>query len=106
MFKSYSSATPVEPTPGVTRRVLAYDEEIMLVEFTFEADLKLPLHTHPHRQVSCVKSGKLEFTLGDEVFILGPGDSITIPPDIPHGALPLEASVIMDVFTPARQDFL
>ncbi|MCL2618638.1 MAG: cupin domain-containing protein [Defluviitaleaceae bacterium] len=106
MFTSYVNATTSNPLPGVTRRVLAYDDHIMLVEFTFDAGVHLPHHSHPHNQVSYVKSGKMEFTLDGEVFTMNPGDSITIPPDVIHGALPLEASMVLDVFTPARQDFL
>jgi len=106
MFMPYNNAKSVAASPGVQRKVLAYDEDMMVVEFTFDADVKLPLHTHPHKQASYVLQGKLEFTLGEEKFIMCKGDTLTIPPDIPHGAEPLEPSVVIDVFSPMRKEFV
>ena len=106
MFMPYSEAKAVEMAPGVQRKVLAYDEDMMVVEFTFDAGVKLPLHTHPHKQASCVIQGKLEFTLGDEKFVLSSGDTLTIASDIPHGVEPLEPSVVIDVFSPMRKEFV
>jgi len=106
MFTPYSNALTAEPFEGVTRRVLAHDDDMMLVEFSFKAGVELPLHSHPHKQISCVVSGKMEFTMGGEVFIMNPGDSMMISPDVTHGAKPLEDSVVVDIFSPARKDFL
>ena len=34
------------------------------------------------------------------------GDSFFVAPDLVHGAVALEPGILVDVFTPARQDFL
>jgi quercetin dioxygenase-like cupin family protein len=44
--------------------------------------------------------------IGDEKQVLKGGDCYFIPPDIPHGVVALEPSSLLDIFTPAREDFL
>ena len=91
---------------GVTRRVLAYSEQLMIVEVNFEAGGVGSVHTHPHCQNTYVKSGRFRFTIDGEPVEVGPGDTIAFPPDIPHGTLCLEAGTLLDMFTPMRKDFI
>ena len=53
-----------------------------------------------------MRSGLFEFTIDGENVIVGPGDSICFEPNVPHGTLCLEAGILIDCFTPAREDFL
>ena len=91
---------------GAFRRVLARTREIMAVEVRFEAGASGAPHTHPHVQCSYVLSGRFRYTAGEDVFDLGPGDSVAVPGGMLHGTLCLEAGTLLDVFAPARQDFL
>lgn len=91
---------------GVQRRVLAYSEDLMTVEVVFEKGAVGAVHTHPHTQCTYVLSGKFQYTVEGEPVKLGPGDSIVVPPDLPHGTVCLEAGVLLDTFTPMRKDFI
>ena len=91
---------------GVTRRVLAYTDKLMLVEVNFETGGMGSVHTHPHSQNSFVKSGRFRFTVDGEAVEVGPGDTLAFPPDVPHGTLCLEAGTLLDIFTPMREDFV
>ena len=91
---------------GVTRRILSYDETLMGVEASFEAGAEGAVHTHPHTQCSYVLSGKFSYSVEGEAVELHPGDSIVVPSGLPHGTVCLEKGVLLDIFTPARQDFL
>ena len=91
---------------GMTRRVLAHSGELMAVEVGFEAGAEGAMHTHPHVQCSYVLSGRFRYTVEDESVELAPGDSIVVPGGLPHGTLCLEAGALLDIFTPAREDFL
>ena len=95
-----------EVGPGVTRQMLAHDEQVMMVKIAFEKDAVGAVHTHPHTQVTYIVSGRFRFTNGDEAQIVNPGDSLYFAPDVSHGTLCLEAGELIDVFTPCRQDFL
>lgn len=91
---------------GVQRRILAYNEELMIVEVHFEVGGVGTLHTHPHAQCTYVQSGRFRFTIDGKETEVGAGDSISFPPEIVHGTLCLEAGVLLDIFAPMRKDFL
>ena len=94
------------PDPGVTRQVLGYDGELMLVRVLFEEGAVGVEHRHPHRQVSYVCRGAFEVTIDGETTTLREGDSFFVAPDLLHGAVALEAGELLDVFTPARETFV
>ena len=97
----------VDAGNNVTRRVLSDAPELMLVEFAFAADGVGPPHSHPHVQSTLVRSGRFEFTIGDERFEVGPGDAFVIPSGAVHSCRALgEPGVLIDGFAPRRDDFL
>lgn len=91
---------------GVTRQVLGHVPDLMLVRVQFEKGAIGALHHHPHRQVSYISGGKFAVTMGAEESILGVGDCFVAAANVPHGVRTLEAGEIIDVFTPAREEFL
>jgi quercetin dioxygenase-like cupin family protein len=92
--------------PGIQRQVFGYDNNIMLVKVKFEKDAVGAMHEHHHTQVSYVESGAFELTIDGEKKILKQGDGYFVPPNIIHGCKCIEAGVLIDVFTPLREDFL
>jgi len=92
--------------PGVTRQLLARGGGLMAVEFRFQRGSVGALHQHPHEQIGYVASGRFEFSLDGVVTVLGPGDSYYVRPHAVHGVVALEDGVLLDVFTPQREDFL
>jgi quercetin dioxygenase-like cupin family protein len=92
--------------PGVKRQLLGYDDSILMARAIFEADAIGYKHKHPHSQVAYVESGVFDFSVGDETRRLQPGDCAYIPPNVEHGARCIEAGVLLDIFSPAREDFL
>ncbi len=91
---------------GVKRKIMAYDERLMLVKVAFEKAAIGILHSHPHTQISHVESGMFEVEIGGNKKILAAGDAFYIPPDVIHGVVCLEAGVLIDMFSPMREDFL
>lgn len=91
---------------GVTRQIMGYDDQIMLVKVKFEKGAIGAPHTHYHTQTTYVASGKFEFTINNETKIVEAGDGIYMEPDVLHGCTCLEAGVLIDCFSPMRADFL
>ena len=91
---------------GVERKILSYDDQIMMVCVRFEKGAIGSLHKHFHRQVSYIQTGRFEITIDCHKQILEQGDSFFVAPDLLHGVIALEKGVLIDVFTPARMDFL
>ncbi|GFE50757.1 cupin [Roseobacter cerasinus] len=96
----------IQTGPGVTRQVLADHPEMMVVSFRFAQGAEGALHAHPHVQSTYVKAGRFRFTVGDDTFEVGAGDSFVIPSGARHGCLCQEAGELIDCFTPRREDFL
>ena len=91
---------------GVSRKILASGGDMMTVQFTFEKGAVGTPHTHVHEQVGYVLQGRFELTLGDEKTIIEAGDTYYVPSNTVHGVVALVDGVLLDVFTPQRQDFL
>ena len=99
-----AATEPAEP--GVTRQVLGHDPHLMMVRVTFERGAVGYVHAHPHRQVTYVESGCFAFELDGVVTELAQGDCWFVPPNARHGATAIESGSLIDVFTPAREDFI
>ena len=91
---------------GVKRKILAYGDGLMLVEVHFEEGAVGALHSHPHTQITYVIEGEFEFTIGDEKKTVKTGDSMYDCPSVEHGCKCLKKGILLDVFTPIREDFL
>lgn len=74
-------------------------------EVLLDAGTDVPMHTHPHDQVTYVIEGRFEFTVGGETTILEPGTVALIPGGTTHGGKTLSACRVIDVFAPARADY-
>ena len=105
-FAQAGEAEWIEVAPGNRRRVLIHTPELMQVEFGFDAGAIGALHSHPHIQVSYVAEGSFEVTIDGVTQVVGTGGSFIVPSGLVHGVKALEAGRLVDVFTPARQDFL
>ncbi|MDB5230848.1 MAG: cupin protein [Chitinophagaceae bacterium] len=91
---------------GVQRQVFGYDDKVMLVKAKFEKGGVGALHSHPHSQVTYVESGEFEMTIGDEKKIIRKGDGYYVPPHIIHGCVCTQEGLLIDAFSPCREDFL
>ena len=92
--------------PGLRRRILAHNSRLMLVEHQMEATWIGARHSHPHDQLVYIISGRLRFSAGAEEFEAKAGDSFVIKGGVEHQASALEPAVVLDVFTPYREDYL
>ena len=92
---------------GVSRKILNYGGNVMMVEVTRSKGGVGSVHTHPHEQISYIAAGSFEFDVDGVKQVVKKGDSLYVSPNVPHGTLSLEeGSIIVDVFCPIREDFL
>ncbi len=91
----------------VKRQVLADHPDLMVVAFRFNAPGATgAMHNHPHVQSTFVKSGRFEFQVDGNSFVVIAGDSFVIPSEAEHGCVCFEPGELIDCFTPRREDFL
>lgn len=105
-FIAFSQLDWEEVAPGIRRKVTAYGDDLMTVYVEFKAGAVGALHRHPHRQISYIQSGSFLVHIGGETQRLGAGDHYYIPANVEHGVDALEDSILLDIFTPARTEFL
>ncbi len=91
---------------GVQRKILSYTDELMCVENHFEKGAVGALHHHPHTQITYVVSGKFEFTIDGVKKIVTAGDSMLKKDSVEHGCVCLEEGILLDIFSPMREEFV
>jgi len=91
---------------GVSRQIMGFDDNIMMVKVRFQKGAVGSPHDHFHSQTTYVVEGAFEFMVGDQKKIVTAGDVIYMEPNVVHGTKCLEAGMLIDVFSPVREDFL
>ncbi|WP_051621326.1 cupin domain-containing protein [Leeuwenhoekiella sp. MAR_2009_132] len=104
-FKS-KKANWEQADSGITRQIVAHNQDLMVVSVKFKPGAIGRIHDHLHTQGSYVASGKFKITINGNSEILEAGDGFYVPPHAPHGAECLEEGILIDAFNPAREDFL
>lgn len=93
--------------PGeVYRKVMGYNDNMMMVKVKFKKGSEGALHSHPHVQITYVESGAFEFTIGDVTKVVRAGDVLMKEPNVVHGCKCLEDGMLIDTFTPMRATFI
>ena len=105
-YVRHEDARPEVMNNGITKRILSYDESLMVEELVFEEGAQSKVHNHTPVQIPYVKSGVFEFTAGGEAFVLREGDTAYMAPDEPHCVKCLEAGTLVVAFSPVREDYL
>jgi len=95
-----------EMVDGVRLKSLVHGAATHLTEVRFVKGAVVPEHRHPHEQTGYLISGSLRFFGGSEDTVVTPGDCWNFASGLPHGAEALEDSVVVEVFSPIRDDYL
>lgn len=90
--------------PGFHARMV-HTDGLTIAHFRIEAGCILPLHDHPHEQVTNIIEGTLEMTVGEETLACTPGTVVTIPGNVSHSARALTDCYVIDIFRPVREDY-
>ncbi|WP_424245434.1 quercetin dioxygenase-like cupin family protein [Elusimicrobium posterum] len=91
---------------NVRRQIMGYDKNLMVVKVEFQTGAVGSEHTHPHTQSTYVAKGKFEVNIDGEKSVISQGDGFLILPGVNHGCVCLEEGILIDAFSPCREDFL
>lgn len=98
---------PVENLAVGIERQMIVGDRLMVCRLRFAANVVTPPHDHPHEQLTLVERGQVRFLIGDETRIAKAGDVLHFPSGCWHGATMLDEEVVLiDIFTPLREDLL
>jgi quercetin dioxygenase-like cupin family protein len=104
-FGAFASIPEEQISDKVSRRILAGDQA-MIVWWSVAAGVHVETHQHPHEQIVWMLKGRMEFRIGEERRMCGPGDVVVIPGGTEHEGWFHEDTEVIDVFAPPREDFL
>ncbi|HUT66340.1 MAG TPA: cupin domain-containing protein [Spirochaetota bacterium] len=105
MVKKRNSEGIVSMGEGLQRQTLVHGERTHLVKFMLGKGSIVPLHNHLHEQTGHLLSGSMRLTIDGKKYDLEEGDSWCVGGDIPHEAEVMEDTVIIEVFSPVREDY-
>ena len=105
MIVTAADVEPVEMVPGVFRRTLNHGQQAMIVHFTLEEGATVPMHSHPNEQMGYVVEGAMEMTIGGETFTISAGQSYLAPANVEHSATVTKRAIVLDTFSPPREDY-
>jgi len=91
---------------GVKRQLFGYDKHLMMLKIKFEQGASGAAHHHPHSQATYIESGVFDMTIDGVTQRLKAGDGYFVPTEAVHGIICIEAGMLVDVFSPHREDFL
>ncbi len=89
----------------LTIRQVIHGETMTIARFDLRKGAAVPEHSHHNEQIATVQSGSLRFTVAGEPVVLHAGESLCIPPHVPHSAEALEDSLVVETFSPPRDDW-
>jgi quercetin dioxygenase-like cupin family protein len=106
MFGKHSGDNYRNILTGIRIKTLVHGERTLMTEFILDRGSLLPEHSHPYEQTGYLVSGRIILRIGNARQEMLPGGSWNIPSGVPHGAEILEDSVALEIFSPAREDYL
>jgi quercetin dioxygenase-like cupin family protein len=106
LVTDWDTVPVVQTAPGIKRQMIV-GRKMTMCRFTFDPFVVTDEHTHPHEQMTLIIQGKVKFTISGETRTLSAGDVMHFPSNNRHGATMLDEEVVLiDIFSPVREDFL
>ena len=104
-FGTFAALPDEQLSEKISRRILSGSQG-MVVWWSIGAGVHVEPHSHANEQIVWMLKGRMEFRLGSEQRVCGPGDVVVIPGDTEHEAWFGEDTEVIDFFAPPRDDFL
>jgi quercetin dioxygenase-like cupin family protein len=101
----WNSMPAEQLNPQMTRRTV-HTENLTIARLEIAKSAVVPEHSHVNEQVATVERGALQFQIGGREVVLRAGQSLAIPSNVPHGVVALEDTIVVDVFSPRREDWI
>ena len=97
---------PAEQMNAMVVRKVIHSGQMTSARLQLRKDAIVPEHSHINEQIANVERGALLFRIGGVDQVVGAGESLVIPPNVPHAVVALEDTTVTDVFTPRREDWI
>jgi quercetin dioxygenase-like cupin family protein len=106
MSESANQNPWIEIVPGIRRRTVTHGASMYQMIAQLDAGSRMPEHKHPQEQVVHILEGKMRLIVSGEPHELSGGESFYLASNIPHGVETIEDTMVLDTFSPPRDDYL
>ena len=106
MFRKKNTGKAKQLLDGIELTTLVHGQKTLMGQFKLTKGAAIPAHAHPHEQTGFMVSGKLRFVVDGETMDVEAGDSWCLPGNAMHGVEVVEEAVVIEVFSPVREDYL
>jgi quercetin dioxygenase-like cupin family protein len=106
MFRKKNTGASRQLIDGVELTTLVHGDKTLMGQFKLAKGAAIPAHAHPHEQTGIMVYGKLRFKADGKELEVEAGDSWCLPGGVEHSVTALEESVVIEVFSPVREDYL
>jgi quercetin dioxygenase-like cupin family protein len=96
----------IQMSPTVKRQTIAVGETMSQMVVHLKGGSVLPAHKHVNEQIAHVVSGRIRMSVDGVEHELNVGDSIILRSNVLHGVTVDVDSVVIDTFSPPREDLL
>jgi quercetin dioxygenase-like cupin family protein len=104
-LQAWEKVETEQMNPHLGRKVI-HGQNVTIARLELRKGGVVPEHSHINEQVSMVQTGALKFVSNGREHIVRAGECLTIPPNVPHRVDVLEDSLVVDIFSPAREDWI
>jgi quercetin dioxygenase-like cupin family protein len=104
--KSSWKTMEIEQLNDKLSRQMISGENATVSQLMLKKGAAVPRHSHMNEQYSWIISGALKFVFDDREILVGEGEVLVIPANVPHSAVALEDTVDVDIFAPRREDWI
>jgi unsaturated pyranuronate lyase len=104
--KSSWKSMEIEQLNDKLSRQMISGENATISQLMLKKGAAVPRHSHRNEQYSWIISGALKFVFDDREILVGEGEILVIPANVPHSAVALEDTVDVDIFAPRREDWI
>jgi quercetin dioxygenase-like cupin family protein len=94
MKEKLSEAIQIQDKSIVSRQIIRKPNGNITL-FAFDKDESLTEHTSPFEALVQIVKGRMTITIGGNPFQVEEGEIILLPPDIPHGLVALESTIML-----------
>ena len=96
----------IDIAPGIRRRTIAHGASMYQMLAKLDAGSRMPEHKHPQEQIVHILEGRMRLIVSGVPHELEGGESFYLASNVPHGVETLEDTMVLDTFSPPRDDYL
>jgi quercetin dioxygenase-like cupin family protein len=96
----------IDISPGIKRQTITSGKTMYQMMAKLDAGSRMPEHKHPQEQIVHILEGRMKLIVSGVPRELKGGESFYLASNVPHGVETIVDTMVLDTFSPPRDDYL